>query len=129
MTFDNSAVVLKAYRNLTGSVVPAGYLQAQRPTRVPRYQPQDIDIPTAHDENDTHILRALSAGLNRIERRTWWRILDGWSIDAIADADGVKRATIYCRIRGSGSNGSGGMVGKNSWVARWWEARTTLRSL
>lgn len=128
MTFDNSAIVLNAYRNLSGSVVPADTYK-RNGWRVPRYQPRDIDTPNTHPENDTHILGVLSAGLNSLERRTWWRILDGWSIGAIADADGVKRAAVYYRIRGSGSKGSGGMVAKNPWVARWWHARRVSQPL
>lgn len=65
--------------------------------------------------------RTLLSGLTRCERRTWRRLLDAWTIDAIAQADGVSRAAVYARIRGT--RGRGGMVRKNSWVRRWWRAR------
>ena len=119
---ENSAITFNAYRNLAGDVVPADTYK-RNGQRVPRFSPQEIDMPNTPRAHSTTILRVLSAGLNRIERRTWWRILDGWSIDAIAAAERVERAAIYSRIRGSGSKGNGGMVKKNPWVARWWEAR------
>jgi hypothetical protein len=68
----------------------------------------------------------LAAGLTAIEERTWHRLVSGWSIDVIAAAEGVSRAAIYARIRGS--HGTGGMVHKNAWVAHWWQRRQRERS-
>jgi DNA-binding CsgD family transcriptional regulator len=65
--------------------------------------------------------RNLLRGLTPMERRTWRRLLDGWSVDAIAVADGASRAAVYARIRGS--HGRGGMVRKNAFVAAWWRRR------
>jgi hypothetical protein len=69
---------------------------------------------------DAPVVRALGAGLDDVERRTWWRLLDGWPIAAIAHADQVSRTAIYYRIRGSA--GQRGMTAKNRWVALWWAA-------
>lgn len=126
MCIDDSAARFQAFRNLHGIVVPADTYK-RNGQRVLRYQPQTIDMSTTDNGSDAGVLRVLSAGLNAIERRTWWRILDGWSLPAIAEADHVSRAAIYCRIRGT--NGHGGMVRKNRWVALWWEARALHESL
>lgn len=61
------------------------------------------------------------AGLTPCERRTWRRLLDAWPVETIPRADGVSRAAVYARIRGT--RGGGGMVRKNPWVRRWWQTR------
>lgn len=113
------------YRTLTGSIqsVP---IYRRNGRIAANFRPADTtssqtDPSDDHAQHGAKVLRALSAGLTRLERRTWWRILDGWSVDAIADADGVSRTAIYCRIRGK--HGNGGMASKNTWVSEWWARR------
>lgn len=56
--------------------------------------------------------------LNATQSRTFDQILQGKSISAIAEAEGVSRAAIYSRIRGS--HGRGGMIRRNLWAFLWW---------
>ena len=65
--------------------------------------------------------------LNEIERRTWERILRGWTITEIAKAEGVTRQAILSRIGGNSKN-QGGMIGKNFHVLVWWLCRSKGRS-
>jgi hypothetical protein len=120
MPHDDSALHFRGVRNLHGEALPTDTYK-RNGTLTLRYDLQGIETPLGHSSDGSWVLRVLSAGLNAVERRTWWRILDGWSIEAIADADGVTRAAIYCRIRGA--RGRGGMVSKNVWVAEWWNRR------
>lgn len=60
--------------------------------------------------------------LNALQRRTWGKILRGWSIRQIAAEEGVRRSAIYARIEGN-SKGQGGMIAKNFWVLLWWRLR------
>jgi hypothetical protein len=120
MRLDDEVSNVLGIRNLHGEVLPADtYKRNGRPLF--RYDRDGFEAVRSHTDNGAKVLRVLSRGLTKIERRTWWRILDGWSIDAIAEADGVRRAAIYARIRGT--RGTGGMVRKNAWVARWWNRR------
>lgn len=78
--------------------------------------------PETQEEADNQYMnelrKELSINLNRIERRTWQQIIDGSSILEIARAERRSRTAIYARIRGS--DGLGGMVAKNPYVALWW---------
>ena len=60
--------------------------------------------------------------LNAVQRRTWGKILRGWSIRQIAAEEGVRRSAIYARIEGN-TKGQGGMIAKNFWVLLWWRLR------
>jgi len=68
------------------------------------------------------IRKELSINLNRLERRTWNRLVNERSILEIAREEGVSRCAIYERIRGN-SKGQGGMIAKNPYVALWWIER------
>jgi hypothetical protein len=47
------------------------------------------------------LIEELTEGLNRIERRTWWRIfIEGRSIQQTAEIEGVSRQAIYSRLEG-----------------------------
>jgi hypothetical protein len=112
------------YRTLTGAPAPIDLIR-RNGQPAPRHR-HDWDAAPALANADDAVpfgaLRNLLRGLTPLERRTWRRLLDGWSVDAIAVADGTSRAAVYARIRGSRGRG-GGMVRKNAFVARWWQIR------
>jgi hypothetical protein len=63
--------------------------------------------------------------LNPIERRTWEKVLRGYTISQIAREEGVSRQAILARIRGN-SKDQGGMVSKNFWVLLFWVLRRRI---
>jgi hypothetical protein len=63
----------------------------------------------------------LYVNLNRLERQTWEKILQGRPVADIAREEHVSRQAIYARIEGT--HGYGGMIGKNFWVLLWWRLR------
>ena len=65
--------------------------------------------------------RRIMKGLNRAQRRTFLLLLLGWTPEDIAQADGVRRAAIYFRIRGK--DGCGGLVARSPYAAFWWESK------
>jgi DNA-directed RNA polymerase specialized sigma24 family protein len=112
-------------RKIDGSLEPVDV--AKRNDRlVPRFHPSVLepDFQTEPDESPEYreLVEEVSQNLSPVERRTWLRLLDGMSILDIAAEDGVSRAAIYERIRGS-SKGHGGMIAKNGYVAIWWRLR------
>lgn len=79
----------------------------------------DNDAPDEHEIQE--LQDELCYDLNDVERRTWLKIMLGWSLHAIAKDEGVSHPAIYARLRGSKSGG--GMVGKNRFVWFWWNLR------
>ncbi len=113
----------QTYRTLTGAPMPADLIR-RGGRSAPRHR-RDWDAdPAVDNPRPFAVRRRVLRDLTRIERRTWRRILAGWAIDTIARADGISRAAVYARIRGS--DGRGGMVRKNPYVARWWAGRRAL---
>ena len=119
---DVEAVFYQRYSDLTGTtqVLQMGKRNGQR---VPVLGPECTEVGESEDEAaDTEELREeLCYGLNETERRTWLKIINGQSVLDIARDEGIKRAAIYSRIRGS--KRSQGMIHKNFYVARWWQLR------
>ena len=91
--------------------------------RVPLLSPSIAYVAEkGSDEQETAELQdELCYDLNPLERRTWVKIIFGQSVLDIAKDEGVRRAAIYSRIRGSSK--SRGMIHKNFYVARWWQLR------
>ena len=75
--------------------------------------PDEAEIKELQDE--------LCYDLNEVERRTFLRIMQDWTLHEIAKDEGVSHPAIYCRIRGK--DGKSGMVLKNRFVWFWWHMR------
>jgi len=91
---------------------------------VPRFDPSWTQPDTGEELNTEleELIAVLSYNLTTLERKTWLKLLEGQSVEVIADAESVSRAAVYERIRGN-SRGQGGMVKKNDYVRLWWERR------
>jgi hypothetical protein len=120
---NDDILTFQRYRTLSGSI-QAVDVYRRNGRRAANFRPAAADAPAADAPDVFSEYRdLLAANLTPIEERTWRGLLGGRSISSIAEEEGVKRAAIYARIRGSG--GTGGMVRKNPWVARWWRRRQT----
>lgn len=120
-TVDDDILTFQLYRTLSGSIRPADvYRRNGRRAMSVRPTEDDTNPPDRADAFTRH-RAVLAANLTPTEARTWHRLLSGRSIAAIAAEEGVKRAAIYARIRGT--RGKGGMVRKNRWVRAWWARR------
>ena len=83
----------------------------------PRFEERQPSVTPDWADNQKYY-----TNLNELERRTWRRLLDGWTLSEIARDEQVSRAAIRARIQGN-SKGQGGMIGKNFWVLLWWTVR------
>ncbi|MGA2268777.1 MAG: hypothetical protein ABSH44_09940 [Bryobacteraceae bacterium] len=122
--FQSEVSYFRYCRKLDGTLEPVDV--AKRNDRlVPRFHPSITEPPPPSDPEDSDEYRELveevSQNLNPIERRTWLRLLDGRSVLDIAAEDGVSRAAIYERIRGSAKRG--GMIARNPYCLIWWNRR------
>lgn len=118
------ALYFRYCRSLDGRLVPVD--TARRNGRlVPRFEPELLEpSPEQEDAPElAELIDEITEHLTPTERRTWLKLLDGRSILDIAAEEGVSRAAVYERIRGS-SRGKGGMVAKNEYVAIWWKRRS-----
>jgi hypothetical protein len=96
---------------------------------VPRFDPSWTDVACggpADDSEFEELIAELSYNLNAAESRTWLKLIDGQSVEHIAQTEGVSRAAVYERIRGNSKN-QGGMVKKNDYVRLWWNLRQASR--
>lgn len=121
----NDVLIYHQYRTLHGSIRTIDVYRRNGRSAA-SFGPLDVEDPAARTLDVFTLYRdTLAANLTPVEERTWRRLLNGRSVAAIAEEDGVKRPAIYARIRGS--RGRGGMVRKNAWVAHWWQRRQHQR--
>jgi len=75
---------------------------------------------TAAEESAEYrqLVEEVCQNLNKIERRTWLRILEGRPILDVAIEEHVSRTAIYDRIRR--------MVEKNAYCAIWWQLKNKV---
>jgi len=106
---DGSPVPLTTYRH-NGFLVP--------------HIPQHLSHGEAEPYNEEELRELqdeLCYNLNDVERRTFLRIMQDWTLHEIARDEGVSHPAIYCRLRGK--DGKSGMVKKNRFVWFWWHLR------
>jgi hypothetical protein len=91
-------------RDLAGNQVPVD-IAKRNGRQVPYFSPNITDPPWLNPPSVPNLARYLRAvrkitrNLTRKERRTFLRIHQrGWSIDAVAKKDGVRRQAIYAQI-------------------------------
>ena len=108
-TLDGGSVRISTVRR-NGFVVP--YF----PDHLTRGESDEVDGDERQELQDV-----LCYGLNNVQRHTWLRIMDDWTVHEIAKDEGVTHPAIYCRLRGK--DGTGGMVAKNRFVWFWWQLR------
>jgi hypothetical protein len=119
---DVETLFFQRFSNFSGQQQPI-QMGKRNGQRVPLFSPSVAEATEqGSDEDENEELREeLCYDLNPVERRTWMKIIFGQSLMDIAEDEGVERASIYSRIRGSRK--SRGMVHKNLYVARWWDLR------
>ena len=90
---------------------------------IPRFDPSWTDSSTDISTGELdELIAEVSYNLNPLERATWLKLIDGQSVELIADSEGISRSAVYERIRGN-SKKQGGMVRKNDYVRLWWGLR------
>jgi hypothetical protein len=117
---DDETTYFRYVRTLDGRLesVDVGRRNGRLVPRIPR-EITEHGFNRAGNPDLRELLREVMYGLNRKERRTWLLLLLGNSILDIATRERVSRTAIYERIRGN-SQGHGGMIRKNDYVAIWW---------
>ena len=86
--------------------------------------PHQTSPKTAFNEDDA-VLATLTHNLTVDERHLWLALVNGGSVRDAAAKCGITRASVYRALRGTTKH-PGGMITKNAWVARWWQARRSL---
>jgi len=128
MNRDFDVTYFRYARRLDGSLEPIDV--ARRNGRlVPQFDPSWTTPPAELNESASEfdeLIAEITNGLTAAEVRTWLKLVDGISVDAIATEEGITRSAIYERIRGN-SKQQGGMVKKNDYVRIWWERRQNLK--
>lgn len=112
------------FRRLSGAIERGGTIKRNGQT-LPNVGPSAAEEET-EAEMQLWEKEKMYVNLNEIERRTWERILRGWTITDIAEEDRVSRQAILARIGGNSKN-QGGMIGKNFHVLVWWLFRSKGR--
>lgn len=125
--FQGETTYFRYCRAIDGSLVPVDV--AKRNDRlIPRFHPSITEPPPAGEPEESDDYRELveevSQNLTAVERQTWLRLLDGRSVFDIAAEDGVSRAAVYARIRGSVKGG--GMIARNPYCLIWWNRRQAV---
>ena len=118
---ETEAIQFNSYCGLTGMRYHAQVIR-HNGRRVVSIHPLSIDGLTNSATPHFSEQEKLYINLNPLERRTWLRLLTGWSIATIARDENVSPAAIRARIQGN-SKGQGGMIAKNFWVLLWWKVR------
>src|SRR3954467_6450380 len=109
---------LGVYADLDGRLQIGNHArQAGRPT-LRCMPPLPVHEEPATPTTSSQTLPGKTLNLTPRQARTWLAILSGKNLSEIAREEGVSRAAIYCRIRGT--NGRGGLIERNLWALIWW---------
>jgi len=122
--FDPDVLLFHACRDLDGTICHLDL--GKRNGRVVPLNPPSSRLESSDDRLSPRavyqLIKDIYSNLTKVEQRTWKALLDGKPILDIAREEGVSRNAVYERIRGN-SEGQGGMIRKNAYVAVWWLLR------